>query len=70
MKTAQDFQSKTVDVIDTFSDYPGLSIQKDILALTGIEYGPMRLPQVGLDADQRKDLAEILKDKGMNITTF
>jgi len=70
LKTAQEFQSKTVDVIDTFSDYSGLSIQKDILALTGIEYGPMRLPQVGLDGDQRKDLAEVLKDKGMNITAY
>jgi len=68
LKTAQEFQSKTVAVIDTFSDYPGLSIQKDILAMTGIEYGPMRLPQVGLSAAQRKDLAEVLKDKGMNIT--
>ena len=42
LKTAQEFQSKTIDVIDTFSDYPGLSIQKDILALTGIEYEIMR----------------------------
>ena len=66
---AQDYQSKTVGVIDTFSLYLGLSIQKDILALTGIEFGPMRLPQVGLDADQRSDLAKILKEKGMNITS-
>ena len=69
LKAAQEFQSKTVGVIDTFSSYPGLSIQKDILALTGVEYGPMRLPQVGLTGAQRAELAEVLKGKGMNITS-
>ena len=68
LKTAQEFQSKTVSVIDTFSAYPGLSIQKDILALTGLECGPMRLPQEGLTGAQRAELAEGLKGKGVNIT--
>ena len=68
LKAAQDFQSKTVSVIDTFSGYPGLSIQKDILALTGLECGPMRLPQEGLTGAQRAELAEVLKGKGVNIT--
>ena len=68
LKAAQEFQSKTVGVINTFSSYPGLSIQKDILALTGVEYGPMRLPQVGLTGAQRAELAEVLKGKGVNIT--
>jgi N-acetylneuraminate lyase len=41
-----DLQLKTVMVIEKWSEVvPALNVQKSILKMTGIDFGPMRLPQ-------------------------
>jgi hypothetical protein len=40
---------KTVDVIETWVRLLGsANVQKSILKMTGIDFGPLRLPQVNL----------------------
>lgn len=46
----------------------GLNVQKSILKMTGIDFGPLRLPQENLTKDQEMALGTELKKLGLNIT--
>ena len=69
-KAAQDLQMKTVDVIETWVRLMGsANVQKSILKMTGIDFGPLRLPQVNLTKEQEIELGTALHDLGLNITS-
>ena len=61
---------KTVDVIQTWvAMYPDLNTQKAILKMTGIDFGPLRLPQENMTYEQEIELGTALHKIGMNITS-
>jgi len=47
---------------------PGLNVQKSILKMTGIDFGPLRAPQKNLSPQQEMVLGTALKGMGLNIT--
>ena len=66
---AYELQMKTVDVIETWVKLMGdLNTQKAILKMTGIDFGPLRLPQENMTKEQEIELGTALKKIGMNIT--
>merc|ERR1712137_1373731 len=67
---AEDFQLKTVEVIETWVAMCGnYNPQKAILKMTGIDFGPLRLPQENMPADMEKQLGTALAALGVNITS-
>ena len=48
---------------------PWYNVQKAILKMTGIDFGPLRLPQANMPADMEKALGTSLKNLGVNITS-
>ena len=69
LQTAQDLQMKTVEVIETWVQLMGdLNTQKAILKMTGIDFGPLRLPQENMTKDQEIELGTALYKLGVNIT--
>lgn len=66
---AEDLQMTTVDVIETWVAMCGsYNPQKAILKMTGIDFGPLRLPQENMPADMEKQLGTALHSLGLNIT--
>ena len=60
---------KTVEVIETWVQLMGdLNTQKAILKMTGIDFGPLRLPQENMTKDQEIELGTALYKLGVNIT--
>jgi len=63
-------QLKTVMVIEAWVKMlPGMNVQKSILKMTGIDFGPLRMPQANLSHDQEMQLGTALKNMGLNITS-
>ena len=66
---AQELQMKTVEVIETWVKLMGdLNTQKAILKMTGIDFGPLRLPQENMTHEQEIELGTALHKLGVNIT--
>jgi len=62
-------QKKTNEVIQAWKDIcPGLMPAKSILKMTGIDFGPLRLPLENPTKDQEMKLGTALKHIGLNIT--
>ena len=69
LKKAEALQMKTVDVIETWVKLMGdLNTQKSILKMTGIDFGPLRLPQENMTKEQEIELGTALHKLGLNIT--
>ena len=47
---------------------PGYNVQKAILKMTGIDFGPLRTPQANMPADMERKLGTAMKNLGVNIT--
>jgi hypothetical protein len=70
MEKINALQLKTVEVIERWIEVvPVLNVQKSILKMTGIDFGPMRLPQQNLSHDQEMQLGTALHSLGVNITS-
>jgi hypothetical protein len=48
--------------------FPGYNVQKSILKMTGIDFGPLRMPQANLSYEQEMQLGTALRNMGLNIT--
>jgi dihydrodipicolinate synthase/N-acetylneuraminate lyase len=67
---AEDLQMQTVAVIEEWVALCGsYNPQKSILKMTGIDFGPLRLPQENMPADLEKQLGTALHSLGLNITS-
>lgn len=66
---ADDLQLRTIEVIQAWKDImPAGNPQKAILKMTGIDFGPWRLPQENYSKDDEMKLGTALKAIGLNIT--
>ena len=64
-----DLQLKSVEVIESWPEIaPGYNVQKSILKMTGIDFGPLRNPQENMPHDLEMKLGTALKALGLNIT--
>ena len=69
LQSAENLQLKTVEVIETWVKMMGdLNTQKAILKMTGIDFGPLRLPQENMTKEQEIELGTALHKLGVNIT--
>jgi len=67
---ANSLQNQTVQVIESWGEGPwnGYNVQKAILQMTGVDFGPLRAPQMNMDKDTMMQLGTRLKHLGLNIT--
>lgn len=67
---ADALQLQTIAVIQAWKDIaPGYNVQKSILKMTGIDFGPLRSPQENMPAAMEKQLGTALAKIGVNITS-
>ena len=64
MPTAQQLQAYAVEMVNVLARNGGNAAGKSVMALLGLDCGPVRLPQVALNAEQRKRLHDELTGIG------
>lgn len=72
---AEAMQMKIVEVVRSWSDPDAVGAQnvgvanvgKDILRMTGIDFGPLRWPQIGLDPAGYRSLRGVLRSLGVDL---